>query len=805
MKNTIILMAAAMMLSAHTVTAERHPSESEIALLNKIISAPAEKDTAEKSTDNAVNVPRPEQRRSVGLVLSGGGAKGIAHVGVIKALEENDIPIDYVTGTSMGAIVGSLYSCGWSPEKMISFFTEPDFHYWSTGTINPDDTYFFNRQIPSPKWLSVNLNFNDSTSVTDQIIPTSLISPLPMNIEFLKLYSPYTEQIKENFNNLMVPFRCVASDVYHKHKIVLRDGSLGDAVRASMSFPLVFKPIKLDGVLVYDGGIYDNFPVDVMREDFKPDFIIGVSVSGPDSKPKEGDVYSQLEDMIIQNNDYSLPEKEGVKIQVPVLQFGVLDFGQARTIYDIGYKTGLAMVDSIKKRCPARVPLSEVTKRREAFAAKTPEVMFDSVAVTGTDKKGEARYLKFLFDRGIDKPFGMQQTQNAYYRAVTGGKLSNLLPQVEFGKDGRNTLLLEANVKKPWSVGVGGWVTTSTNSLLYLTAGYHTLSFNSLDIDLSGWIGQSYWAAMLSAKFTMPSVVPSYMGIEAVISRQKFFDSELLFYQNSTPTFITEIDNFVRLRYCFAIGRRAEGYASLGAGYISDSYYPDNTVDFVNAGKDKTKYRVAAFKTGVKRGTLNNELYPSSGMSFDANVLLSYEQNKFVNGENGSETGYRKQFRGSLEVLWRHYYPVHKKFTVGGMANVLGTLQNIRKNYTATLVHAAAFAPTPSTRYYFNEAFRSDNYVAAGIIPIWMPASRLQLRGDFYVFSPIRNVMRDNDGMAIHKGWFRKAEFIGEVAAVYNFPFASLSVYCNYLSSPARNWNFGINFGLLFHAPRLLR
>ena len=74
-------------------------------------------------------------------------------------------------------------------------------------------------------------------------------------------------------------------------------------------------------MLVYDGGIYDNFPVDVMRKDFKPDFIIGVSVSSPDSKPEAGDIYSQLEDMIIQNNDYSLPADEGVKIQVPVLDF----------------------------------------------------------------------------------------------------------------------------------------------------------------------------------------------------------------------------------------------------------------------------------------------------------------------------------------------------------------------------------------------------------------------------------------------------------------------------------------------------
>ena len=90
-------------------------------------------------------------------------------------------------------------------------------------------------------------------------------------------------------------------------------------------------------------------------------------------------------------------------------------------------------------------------------------------------------------------------------------------------------------------------------------------------------------------------------------------------------------------------------------------------------------------------------------------------------------------------------------------------------------------------------------------MPIWKPFRNMQLRGDFYVFAPVRNAVRLAGGRLGYDGWFRSAEFIGEVAAVYNFPFASLSVYCNYLSSPARNWNFGINFGVYLQAPRFDR
>ncbi|MDE6338876.1 MAG: patatin-like phospholipase family protein [Muribaculaceae bacterium] len=748
---------------------------------------------------------RKDKRETVGLVLSGGGAKGIAHVGVIKALEDNDIPIDYVTGTSMGAIVGSLYSCGWSPDKMLKFFTNPDFLYWSSGVINPDQKYYLTQPAPTPKWLTANISLRDTTTgVLNQILPSNLISPLPMNIEFLKIYGPYTLQCRQNFNNLFVPFRCVTSDVYHKRKIVLHGGSLGDAVRASMSFPFVFKPIEMDGVLVYDGGIYDNFPVNVMQSAFNPDFIIGVSVSGADKKPQPNNVYSQLEDMIIQNNDYNVPAKNGIKIQVPVLNFGVLDFAQAQTIYDIGYKTGMEMVDSIKKRVVARRTPAEVNARRAVFADNTPPLDFDAVDVTGA-KGSQARYLKYLFDGKGKRPIDIDQVEDSYYRAVTDGTLRNLLPQLEVGKNGKNTLLLEATLQRPWTIGVGGWITSTTNSMLYLDLGYHSLSYNSLDVSLSGWIGQSYLAGMLSGKFNIRSSNPSFIRIEGVMSRQKFYDSQLLFYENSTPTFITEIENYIRTSYEWAIGKRIKGSVGLAYGYMADSYFPTNVTDYQNATKDKTQYQLGVFRGGVESNCLNDQLYPNQGCHWKTFLTLSYESSRYLpNGNKALGTPYSPECRAALEGYWKEFFPLTKHVRLGLMANARGTLQHLNQNYTASLIHAAAFAPTPSTQNYFNEAFRSDNYVAAGLIPVWNPVGKLQLRGDFYVYSPIRDLVPAG-ATARYTGWFRRSEFIGEVAAVYNFPFASLSIYGNYLSYPARNWNFGINFGLLFMAPRLLR
>lgn len=156
------------------------------------IPAISEVDTLDVNSVGSENGRRSDGRYRVGLVLSGGGAKGIAHIGVIKALEDNDIPIDCITGTSMGAIVGSLYSCGLSPAQMMELIKSPVFQNCATGTLDPAMTYYFSKPAPTPAWGSVNLSFKDSVhnNISEQLVPSSLINPLPMNIEFLNLFSP---------------------------------------------------------------------------------------------------------------------------------------------------------------------------------------------------------------------------------------------------------------------------------------------------------------------------------------------------------------------------------------------------------------------------------------------------------------------------------------------------------------------------------------------------------------------------------------------------------------------------------------
>ncbi|MDR1161402.1 MAG: patatin-like phospholipase family protein, partial [Tannerellaceae bacterium] len=186
--------------------------------------------------------------QKVGLVLSGGGAKGATHIGVIKALEENNIPIDYITGTSIGAIIGSLYAMGYSPDEMLELLLSDEFGYWQSGRVESDYIYYFKKPDATPEIAHFSIDISDSLQIKTKFLPQSLVNPIQMNQAFMGLFAQATAKAGWNFDNLFVPFRCVGADVYNKKPVLFKNGDLGDAVRVSMTFPFVFKPIWKDSV-----------------------------------------------------------------------------------------------------------------------------------------------------------------------------------------------------------------------------------------------------------------------------------------------------------------------------------------------------------------------------------------------------------------------------------------------------------------------------------------------------------------------------------------------------------------------------
>lgn len=740
--------------------------------------------------------------QSVGLVLSGGGAKGIAHIGVIKALEDNNIPIDYIAGTSMGAIVGGLYAAGYTTDEMLELILSEGFGYWSTGTIDPRLNFYFNRASQTPAMFTIPISIGDSASKS---VPQSLISPLPMNFAFMELFAPFTAQTSGDFDRLMVPYRCVASDVAAKHKVVLGSGSVGDAIRASMSFPAVFQPTEVDGNLLYDGGIYDNFPVDVMRTVFAPSIMIGVDVSTEETGPQTS-IVDQLSNMIVQNNDYSLPADEGIKLRLDLNRFGLLDFPKARQIYSIGYDHAMAMMDSIKTRIYTRADSTDRSLRRDVFKSKSPYLRFDRVKVEGGSPRQNA-FIEYLFrHHSMSDTIDLEEARRSYYMAISTGKLQDLSVNASYNDStGLFDLNLDAAVKNNFRVACGGYLTSSNNSYIFLSAGYSTLSFNSVAANASAWIGQSDMAAMLSGDVYLHTSTPSRLSLQAVASRRKFYEDDYLFYEARVPTFIIGHQYFGRLNWNVAAGYLGKFEFGAGFGHLDDTFFRDNRYESYVAGRYNSRHNLGQLYASYQSSTINDINFPTKGADYSVKLMAMAGHFDLFEADKDVATEHSRPKWVQAELRTRNYFPIGRRWSLGLESDVFVSTRKLYGSYNSSIISAPSFAPTPAANNTFNPAFRANNFIAAGVVPIYRYNDNLSARIYCSAFMPMRKIYELPDGSAAYGRWFSHPEFYGEFDVTYHFPFATLAAYANYASYPSRNWNVGISFGIYLHAPDFLR
>lgn len=751
----------------------------------------------------ALRVAAQDPHQSVGLVLSGGGAKGIAHIGAIKALEENDIPIDYITGTSMGAIVGALYAIGYTPEEMMDFITSPYFGYMSTGTIDPDYKYYFSSERPSPQLFAMQFGRGDSTKTKKIYNPQSLISPTPMQFGFMEIFGANTAQCGGDFDKLFVPLRTVSSNMTKRRKHVFSGGSLADAVRASMSFPLVFQAVKIDGDIYYDGGIFDNFPVDVMRSEFAPSVMLGFDVSAPSEGPPNS-YMDQLDMLVSMPQSYDLPEEDGVKVRIKLSEFSLLDFGAAKEIYQKGYDRTMEMMDSIKARVHTRISPDVRQMRREVFRMGTPELRFSDVDVAGGSPK-QNEYIEYLFRPDKDNDtIDVEQAKLAFYRALASDKLSMLVPTAEaVDSTGLFKLNLDIAVKKKMSLGAGAFITSSNNSFLYLRAGYSSMSFSSVNTDLEAWIGQSYMAGALRGTIYLPTELSSAFNFTAVASRKRYHESEKFFFKDNEPSFVTGHEYFGRIAWAFAAGRKASAEVGVGGGRLYNSFYRNSSEESYQSGRDNIGINLAQAYVGYNSSTLNDYSYPTSGYYRQGAITGLMGRSHFYNAVADTHSSQNERW---IQVHWRErdYFDISKHFSFGIEGEAVASTRHLLQSYYASVTTAPAFTPTPASKNVFDPGLRANSFVAGTLVPVYKYNSSLSARLSLSGFAPARVVVETPGGFARYGDWFGSVHFFGELAVACRLPFATLSAYCNY-SSSHHHFNAGISLGFDISAPRFIQ
>ena len=331
--------------------------------------------------DSTVALDR--ERPKIGLALSGGGARGGAHVGVLKALEEMDIPIDYIAGTSMGAIVGGFYAAGYSADEIKQLMLGMDWSAALSDRPSRRDETMRKKELESNFMIPYRLGFNKGSIQ----LPLGVIEGQHLDQIFHRILRIVNDV--DDFDRLPIPFRAVATDLVSGEEVILSAGSLPDALRASMSIPGVFAPIRLNGLLLVDGGMANNLPVSVVRE-MGADIIIAVDISSPLLKEEQLksvlSVTEQLTSFLTRRNterQIMLLGPEDVLLVPDLEGFSSANFEEVGEVAEIGYQTVMseqAMLSSLSLPShPAseRTPAAELAS--EEYIVQFIEIRNDSV------------------------------------------------------------------------------------------------------------------------------------------------------------------------------------------------------------------------------------------------------------------------------------------------------------------------------------------------------------------------------------------------------------------------------------------
>ena len=380
-----------------------------------------------------------------GLVLSGGAARGLAHIGVLKALEEQGIQIDAIAGTSMGAVIGGLYASGYSVEELRQLALSLDWSEVLSDSPPRQDIPFRRKQDDRTFLVKQRLSFRDDGSLG---LPLGAIQGQNLALLLEKLLVRTSDT--RDFDRLPIPFRAVATDIANDEKVVFKEGHLAEAIRASMSIPAVFAPVEIGGRLLVDGGMVDNIPVDVAR-DMGVDRVIVVDIGTP-LKPKKElltvvDVLNQSITMMTRRNSeaqLATLTNRDVLIEPPMAGYDVTDFGRAEQMIDTGYRATKAMAERLATLKSNRGGNPALTLAR---SAESRQPVITDIQIENDSKVGDD-VIRQIIRQEIGQPLDIERLQKDMGTLYGLDYFDQVQYRVVHGSQSRNTLIIDAREKR---------------------------------------------------------------------------------------------------------------------------------------------------------------------------------------------------------------------------------------------------------------------------------------------------------------------------------------------------------------------
>lgn len=733
----------------------------------------------------------------VGLVLSGGGAKGLYHIGVIKALEENGIPIDYVSGTSMGAIIAGLYAIGYTPEQMAEIFESNQIKYWMSGKIEDKYIYYFKQRRPNAAMITLRIDFRNPQRIAKLQLPTSLIQSNTLDLAFVEFFSGPSAQCGGDFDKLFVPFRCIATDAAARKEVVYRGGDLGKAIRASMTIPLVFRPIKQDSTLLYDGGIYNNFPWQVLQEDFKPDILIGSKCVEGNSKPKEDNPMEQILALTMMHTDYDLPSDEDILIDHTFDDVTTLDFSKAAYVIDRGYQDAMAKMPQILERVVRRADTTELDLRRAAYRMSLPKLVFDKYEISGMGKK-QTQYMKRILqlDKKLEeqKLFDFDQFRSEYFKMLSEGEFEGDFPDVAYNDTTKSFQLdLHLRTKPSLKLMFGGNISSTSMNQAYVGVEYRRLGRNMHTYNFDGYFSALYSSVFVGGRNDFFWKIPFAVDYGFYYNYYNFFKSDFgMLSKHNDLSFAKQgdlhltaglsmpTDRFQAFSMRFNIGR--ENFR-----YFQSTGHSDDDV------MDQSRFPFLGVKLELARNNLNYLMYPTRGLRQSISAIYVSGLEYYTPGTFAptADRVEENRYWFGARFTREQYFRIAKWFSLGYLVDGVITTHPSFSNEYATNISSPAFQPTPHSRLVYLKDFRSKSFIGGGIIPTFEFGPRFYLKNSVYAFLP-------EDANKSTADVRKRLRYIFNSSLVYQTHIGPISLTLSkYDATTSHNWFLTFNFGFM--------
>ncbi|MBU3820831.1 patatin-like phospholipase family protein [Flavobacteriaceae bacterium XHP0103] len=384
-----------------------------------------------------------EKDVKVGLVLSGGGAKGLAHIGVLKVLDSLGVQVDYVAGTSMGAIIGALYASGYSGKQLDSIFKSVNFNDILNDNLPRASKTFYERD--NYEKYAVTLPFDHFKIKLPSALSRGqnaygLMSKLTMHVNTVK-----------DFSKLPIPFFCIATNVETGEKVILDEGNLAQAVMASGAFPSLFQPVVINDQVLIDGGVVNNYPIDELKEK-GVDVIIGVDVQDGLMSREEltsaPDVLLQVNNFRTINDMKQKVKNTDVYIKPNIVDFSVISFSELKKIIDTGARATLDQVNALTE-----ISNQQTNKKRYAVIKPVDSIKINSIELTGKTDYTRAYVLGKLklktegkisykdFNRGVNNLIATNNFKSFFFEFEPSDTISGYDLKAELNESRETTFL----------------------------------------------------------------------------------------------------------------------------------------------------------------------------------------------------------------------------------------------------------------------------------------------------------------------------------------------------------------------------